>query len=219
MALRRQSLFFEREGGHVLASSKGSNSQDPDLQHRVRYPGTLWASIVIGCGAIIVLVLVPDRLWSDWDPEVIEAKVKLFALCLVCMGLAVNLLTLNPFENRHKRNAYHVIIVAGFVAGFALFSPESDWVTGFLLWAILPVVVAYGRVVRALFCSMYRKQKPLLALLSLGALLIPAGIALPYFDQLGTVPHVWRESIVVVGLILSGLFLILEKQHRTQSIP
>ena len=202
-----------------MAKSNGSNSQDPNLQHRVRYPGWLWASLAIGFVAIIVLAFVPDDLWSDWDAEVIPAKVKLFALCLACMGLSVNLLTLSPFENMHKQIAYHVIAVAGFIAGFSLFSPESDWVTGFFLWAILPIVVAYGRVVGALFYSMYRKQKPLLALLSLGALLIPAGIASPYFDQLGTVPHVWRESIVAVGLILSGLFLILEKQYRTQSIP
>ena len=197
-----------------MANSMCSNSQDPNLQHRVRYPRCLWASLIIGCSAIAVLAFVPDRWWSDLDVAVIGAKVKLFALCLACMGLAANLLTLNPTENRHKQIAYHLIAVAGFVAAFSLFSPESPWVVGLCLWAILPVLVAYGRVLSGLFSSMYGVRKLWLGSLSSGALLIPAGIATPYIDHLWTVPDLWRESIVALGLILAGSFLTLEKRYR-----
>ena len=196
-----------------MASSTCSDSQDLKLQNRVRYARFLWTSLIIGCGAIAVLAFVPDRVWCDWDVAVIGAKVKLFALCLACMGLAANLLTLNPIENRHKQIAYHVIAVAGFIAAFALFSPESPWVVSLCLWAISPVLVAYGRVFSGLFSSMYGGPK-WLGSLSSGALLIPAGIAIPYIERLWTVPDLWRASIVALGLILAGSFLMLEKRYR-----
>ena len=182
-----------------------------DRQNRVLYPRTLYVCLLVGIAVFAFLVVTPDAASDDVGTYIFKSKNSLLVLCLASMALSVNLLTLSPLENKHKQIAYHVISIVGLIAAFASTGPVWDPEGAILVLMLVPVGIAYGRVMVAMLLSIYPKW---IVPLGLGVVLIPAGILAPIFGDLGTLSELYGMVMVAAGLCVAGLFLILEKRYR-----